>query len=141
MTRGDRQEVDLDTDPSGATVEVDGQKFTTPAEMKLKRKDVHRVTVSKPGYRTVVFDLKARWDGATLGNVALPGGSVGAVTDRATGADLSFYKLPKIKLTPSTDASAPPIEMFVHRGKLYEKAEYEKILEEEREEARTKQIL
>ena len=36
--RGDKQKMTIETDPAGANLVVDGQKFTTPAEVVLKRK-------------------------------------------------------------------------------------------------------
>ena len=74
--RGDSQKMKFETDPSGASLKIDDQQYTAPAEVSLKRKDTHRVEVSKEGYRTKVFDLKAQWDGASLPGLILPGGSV-----------------------------------------------------------------
>lgn len=123
----------FETEPSGATVKVADGTYTTPAEVRLKRKNEYPVEISKAGYRPITFTLKAQWDGATLGNVILPGGSVGAATDRASGADLKFYQLEKVRLTPTTQSTAP-MELVQYRGKLVTKAEFDKILEQERRE-------
>lgn len=132
LVRGDRQKVTFDTDPQGATVQVGQTTATTPAKIPLKRKEVHQVTISKPGYRTVEFELRAQWDGASIGSFALPGGSIWATTDRVSGADLAFYKLEKIKLEPTTSPSESPLKLIQYRGKLYNDEEYAKVMEEER---------
>ena len=128
--RGDKQKVLFDTDPSGATVQVGDKTATTPVEVPLKRKDDHDVTITKEGYRTVMFHLKANWDGASLPGFLLPGGSVSVAADRASGADLAFYKLPKLKLQPVTDPNTPPLVMYPYRGKLLTKEEYDQTMVE-----------
>jgi len=132
LMRGESQSIKFVTEPPGATVSVGGSELTTPAEVKLKRKDKHEVTVSKTGYRTVKFELVAQWDGASLGNAILPGGSVGFATDTVTGADRSFRKLSTIKLQAVTDANTPPLTLIYYRGDLYTEAEYQQVLEQER---------
>lgn len=145
--RGGKQGMSFATDPPGAKVTVvsDGkpvpQAWTTPVEVELKRNQVHQVTLSKEGYRPVTFELKAQWDGASLPGLILPGGSLSVASDRASGADLAFYPLPTIKLTPSAGSSAEPITMFQHRGKLLTKEEYDKVIEQERKELYSKEII
>jgi PEGA domain len=131
--RGEKQAVKFNTDPQGASVAIGkGVEVVTPSEVKLTRKDKHEVTISKPGYRTVKFDLTARWDGASIAGFALPGGSVSVATDRATGADLQFYKLETIKLIPSADPNAPALEMVHYQGRIYSREDYARVMEEER---------
>jgi hypothetical protein len=36
--RGDKQKMTIETEPAGANLVVDGQKYMTPAEVVLKRK-------------------------------------------------------------------------------------------------------
>ncbi|MFI5381239.1 MAG: PEGA domain-containing protein [Tepidisphaerales bacterium] len=132
--RGDTQKLKIESDPSGATLKVNDQTYTTPAEVALKRKETYKIEVAKAGYRTKVFELKAQWDGASLPGLILPGGSVSVATDRVSGADLSFSELPTLKLDPAP-AGTPPQEMVVYRKKVLTKEEYEKTLEEERLEA------
>ena len=134
VVRGSSQKMKIDSEPSGATLTIDGKSCTTPAEVVLKRNETHKVEVAKEGYRSKVFDLKAQWDGASLPGMLVPGGSIYMATDRASGADLAFAELPKVKLDPAP-AGTPPQEMIVYRKKLLTKDEYEKTLEEEREEA------
>jgi hypothetical protein len=132
--RGDAQKIRFETEPAGATVKVDNQTYTTPVQMKLKRNENHDVVVSKDGYRTVMFTMIGKWDGASIPGAALPGGSVSVAADRATGADLSFYEVPKIKLEPAA-SGAPPLQLIQYNKKYLPKDEYEKALKEDQEEA------
>jgi hypothetical protein len=50
LIRGSTQAVRLESDPPGASAFVDGQTFTTPAEVQLGRSAAHVVRFSKPGY-------------------------------------------------------------------------------------------
>jgi hypothetical protein len=131
VVRGDKQKLTFNTDPTGAKLVVGDKEYTTPAKVELKRREKYQVTVSKEGYRPLTFELTARWDGASLPAFAAPGGSASVATDRATGADLSYYKMEKIKLTPSTRPSEEPLKLIQHRGKLYTQEEYELVLKEE----------
>ena len=137
VMRGERQAIKFQTDPAGAKLAVNGKEYTTPAKLELKRNEVQKVEISKEGYRTVIFDMKSTWDGASLGNVIMPGGSVGAAADRVKGADMAFYPVPKIKLTPATQPSDGPVELIQHKKRYLTKAEYEAELIQEREDART----
>jgi len=128
--RGESQKIKFATDPEGATVKIGEATYATPVEVALKRKEVHAVEITMEGYQGVKFEMKAQWDGATLVGVALPGGSAMAATDRATGADLAFYSLPKIKLEKATGKSELK-ELFQYRGKLLSKEDYDKAIEEE----------
>lgn len=130
--RGPKQKMKFETDPPGATVSIKGQQpFTTPGEIRLRRADQQEVTITKEGYRTILFDMVANWDGVSLTSMALPGGTAWTATDRATGADLAFYKLSKIKLIPATQPNEPPLRLIQHRGQLYTEEEYRKVLAEE----------
>lgn len=128
--RGDKQKVRFETDPTGATLVVDGgQKYTTPAEVPLKRKDAHTVAISKPGYRPIEFSLEAQWDGASMTDLAVPGGSALVGLSVVSGSDKSFNTLAKITLEKSTETT--PAKLYQHRGKLFNKADYEKALKSE----------
>jgi hypothetical protein len=136
--RGDSQEIKFDTDPEGATVTIDGkEKLTTPAEAKLKRKDVHTVVISKPGFESIAFDMSAQWDGMALGNVIMPGGSIGTATDRVSGSDLAFYTVPKIKLQPASgNPTTQPVKMYQFKGGvLLSQKEYDAAVAEEKRAA------
>jgi hypothetical protein len=130
--RGTRQKMLFETDPQGATITIDDEKYTTPAKVELKRKDEHSVVIAREGFRTVKFNMKAQWDGASLLSLALPGGSIMFATDTASGADRSFASVARIKLEPAPDANTPPLELTQYRGKLLTKDDYAKAMDEER---------
>ena len=135
LVRGDTQTVKFNTEPAGALVKVGNTEITTPGELKLARKDKQVVTISKQGYRSIKFDYVAQWDGSSLAEFALPGGSVLMAADVAAGADRSFDKLATIKLDASSDASVPPVELMQFRGRLYTEEGYKKAVKEETEAA------
>src|SRR3954453_23385189 len=74
--RGDKQKVKFETEPTGAILTVGDRTFTTPCEVTIKRKENPSCTVQKEGYQTIMFTMKARWDGASLTDLAVPGGSI-----------------------------------------------------------------
>jgi len=123
--RGDKQKMMIESDPSGAMLTVDGQRYTTPAEVMLKRKDAHRIAVEKAGYRPIAFNLESTWDGASMTDLALPGGSALMGASVITGSDRQFNQLGKIKLEKTTEAKPAPLEMYQYRGKLLTKTEYD----------------
>lgn len=133
VLRGTEQKMTFNTEPEGATVVVDDVKYTTPAVVKLKRKKEHTVLISKEGYRTVKFSMKAEWDGASLISLALPGGSIMFATDTASGADRSLPYVAKMKLQPVTDPNTPPLELVQHRSRMMTPDEYKKALEDEKQ--------
>ena len=132
--RGDKQKMTIETDPAGANLVVDGQKFTTPAEVVLKRKDTHRITVDKDGYRPIAFNLESTWDGASMTDLALPGGSALMGASVVTGSDKQFNQLGKIKLEKTSEAKPAQLEMYQYRGKLLTKTEYDKAMEAEQKD-------
>jgi hypothetical protein len=51
IIHGTTQDIEINTDPSGADLLVDGQKrYKSPATISLARRDEHIVEVSKDGY-------------------------------------------------------------------------------------------
>jgi hypothetical protein len=119
LLRGSHQTLSFQTVPSGAQIDVDGKTVTSPAEVDLERKKAYPVVVSKEGYRTLKFVVNSQWDGISLvGNIILPGGSVGLVVDAANGADKNFFKLAKIDLIPATQPTDPPVVLNDFKGHL-----------------------
>jgi hypothetical protein len=129
--RGDTQKVTFDTDPTGAALNVDGQKYTTPAEVALKRKEAHRIAIEKPGYCPIAFNLESTWDGASLTDFAVPGGSALLGLSVATGSDRQFNTLTRIKLEKTTDPRPATIEMYQYHGRILSKAEYDQAIADE----------
>jgi hypothetical protein len=61
--------------------------------VELKRKDTHRITLAKDGYRPIAFNFQATWDGASMTDLALPGGSALMGVAAVRGTDLQFNQL------------------------------------------------
>jgi 23S rRNA (adenine2503-C2)-methyltransferase len=133
LVRGDAQKLKFETDPAGATVNVDGKNYTAPVELSLKRKEPHTIIISAPGHQTIAFDLESQWDGASLGSMALPGGSIWFGVDTVSGADRSFYTPAKIKLNKSSSAGTQPVTMYSYKGKIMTKEERDKAVREDLE--------
>ena len=89
------------------------------------------MVITKDGYVPIAFCYKAVWDGATMGNVIMPGGSAGAGLDILSGADLSFNELRPIKLSPAAGPTTMPVQMKEHRGMIVMPEEYERLLQED----------
>lgn len=132
--RGSTQKLKFDTDPSAATLTVNGQKYTTPAVVELKRKEAHRVLVEKAGYRPVAFNLESTWDGAAMTDLAVPGGSALVGLSAVSGSDRQFYPVEKIKLEKATGPNPPVLELFGFRGKLLTKPEYDAAVAADRQD-------
>jgi hypothetical protein len=123
--RGAEQKMKIETDPPGASLTVDSQAYTTPVEVVLKRKDAHTITVAKEGYRPITFNFESTWDGASMTDVALPGGSALMGLSVASGSDRRFNQLGKIKLEKTSDPKPATLEMFQYRGGLLTKSQYD----------------
>lgn len=98
IMQGSTQKVAVNSTPVGATITVDGQSMgTTPATLRLARKDKHVVRLDLDGYAPYEMTLEKKTSGWVWGNIMF-GGVVGVVVDGSTGA---MYRL-----TPtSVDAS------------------------------------
>ncbi len=142
--RGDKQKVLVDSDPTGATVTIDGKSYTTPFETVLYRKKSYDVAISKPGYRAEVFEFKARGDGMSEPALVLPGGSLIYGTDQVSGASRSFGKLATIKLVPVdpvlVQTTTQPVRRWEYDGTLYDTAEARDAAIKARQEAQMKAI-
>jgi hypothetical protein len=125
LVRGDKQKMKFQTNAPNSTVVVDGKSYAAPATVPLKRNKPHTIVVSAPGYQSIQFDLKSQWDGASLPQIALPGGSAMFATDTVTGADKKFYTLATINLEKAATPSQQPVVMHEFRGKVLAKPEYD----------------
>jgi hypothetical protein len=133
ILRGTHEKMDFNTTPSGATVAVGGGTYQTPVVVDLKRRQLYPVVITKPGYRTIHFDLKPEWDGVSLvTNLIVPGGSAGMIYDRLNGADMSFHKLTKIDMEPSTRPDEPPVLLTPFEGLLLNNVQYARAVDFER---------
>jgi hypothetical protein len=134
--RGNHQTVEVLTDPEAATLVVNDKTYTTPAKVLISRKKTYDVTLTKEGFQGIHFKLKPRWDAGGAGAVAfdaiVPGGSVLFIIDTLSGADREFNKIATIKLPPATNPTTQPITLYEHKGRLYNKAEYDQKVEEDK---------
>ena len=108
VTRGTSEMVEVTSDPPGAavTTSIDKTCKPTPCSIEAPRKTEFAVTISKPGYVSQTVEVKAKLSakGAIpmAGNMALPGGTLGLVTDVVTGAGLDHEPNPvSVKLQPA----------------------------------------
>jgi hypothetical protein len=138
LLRGSHQTMKFETKPSGAQVIVDGKWYTSPVSLSLQRKVSHDVRIVMGGYRTVEFVIDPQWDGISLvGNIIMPGGSVGLVADRVSGADLSFYKLAEIRLLPAPQPprpQPPPLVLNDFKGHLLTDAQVQEAIAADRQD-------
>jgi hypothetical protein len=137
ITRGDKQLVHLVTDPPAAEAIVDGAAYVTPADVVLKRKQGHEVTVRKPGYQSITFKLSSHWDAGGIGAVAMdaavPGGSALFVIDWLSGSDRHFDNLATIKLPPNRGPEASqPVMLYEYKGKLMSKGDFDDAVEHDK---------
>lgn len=87
---GTTQKIPVSSNPSGATLNVDGQStFATPTTVTLERKRDHILVFTKEGYQQQTVTLLHVISGAVCGNIIL-GGLIGWGVDALTGAQ---YKL------------------------------------------------
>jgi hypothetical protein len=106
---GRHQAVTFTSSPDNAVVTVDGKQIgKTPITAQLDRKGgAQIVTLEKPGYKIVTFQLKATVNGWFFGNLIF-GGLFGSSTDSSTGAINAYSQdMFNFALTP-LDASTPP---------------------------------
>lgn len=116
IAHGSNQDVVISTEPTGALVKFDnGTTYTTPATVKLARKNDYVVTISKEGYQTQVVPLNSVLSGWLAGNLIF-GGIIGGAIDAGTGA--AYTLTPEkiaLTLTPvapgQTSASPAPGSM------------------------------
>jgi hypothetical protein len=104
VTRGTTDKVQVLSEPAGAlvTTSIGVTCPATPCTIEVPRKAEFVVTVAKPGYRNAVVEVKTKLLGSgaasMAGNIVIPGGTVGIITDAATGASLDHVPNP-VKVT------------------------------------------
>ncbi|MAS09999.1 PEGA domain-containing protein [Salinisphaera sp.] len=80
------QTVSFESEPSGATVKVDGLTIgVTPVSARLDKRDNQLVTFELTGYKTAKKELATKTDPWFFGNL-ITGGLFGSTTDFASGA-------------------------------------------------------
>lgn len=100
IIHGGSQDVSVTSDPSGATVEIDGTEVgETPVTRSLDRGSQHTVAISMEGYGTEQAAIQKSVDGWVAGNIVF-GGLVGLAVDAATGG---MYKLTPTQVQQTLD--------------------------------------
>lgn len=95
---GTSEHIRFESMPSGAEVTIDGEAHTTPARVKLSRRQNHEVTFNMPGYLSVQRQVLQSTNPWLFGNILL-GGLIGIIVDTSSGAsndlkpDLVYVKL------------------------------------------------
>jgi hypothetical protein len=90
IIHGKLQKIPVTSEPSGATVTVDGQTVETPGVVILKRsREEYTLRFEKEGYKPVEIKLHRSMSGWLWGNLLI-GGVIGVIVDFSTG---SAYKL------------------------------------------------
>lgn len=116
IVNGTTQKVQINSIPDGAEVVIDDsrQHVTTPATVKLSRRDSHKLVFHKPGYQDTAESLTSGMSGSILGNL-LAGGVVGLAIDASDGAgrklsaDSVDVTLTPMPAPPLADAAAVPM--------------------------------
>ncbi len=134
VLNGSTQLISIRSTPPGSTVDIEGETYTTPAEVELERNQNYIVTISKEGYETrqvrirkkvdvgvVVLDFLFLFGGLLVDYVAgslydlYPEKINVTLTSQQTGA----VDIP-VKIVPSGDASvkfvsAQPVQIKIEK--------------------------
>jgi hypothetical protein len=146
IVTGTTQKVPVSSNPTGATLQVDGQStFTTPCTITLERKRDHILVFTKEGYNQRTVTLLHVISGAVCGNILL-GGLIGWGIDAISGAQ---YKLvpenvqAELEKGSSTEAAkAAPAVLTTEEKVTQLKAMYDKgAITKEEYEANKKVLL
>ncbi len=90
VIKGRTQTVPVSSDPTGAEIIVNNVSMgITPAELELRRKDDHLITLEKDGYAPASVPVLKSVGGAVWGNI-LAGGLIGWGVDASTGAQYNL---------------------------------------------------
>lgn len=102
LIHGSSQSIRVESEPSGAQVEVDGRPVgETPTTVDLKRDQDHNVRLYHTGHEPHTVTLqrgRSLWTTVNILNLVVPG----VLIDLSTGA---FYKLEPAPISPSLDES------------------------------------
>lgn len=112
IVKGDRQEIQITTDPPGAQCEVKRNGDTlayvdaTPASVSVTRNAAGiDVRCKKAGHQSSEEHLTSQFNNVTFGNILL-GGLIGVVVDAGSGANYDYATNVYLKLAPTEFKSA-----------------------------------
>lgn len=107
IIHGTQQDIGFGSTPTNARITVDNQRSaTTPAVMKLSRKDNHIVRIELDGYLPYEATLTRGVSGWVWGNIVL-GGLVGLAVDAISGG---LYKLSPEQMTATLARQTGSVE-------------------------------
>lgn len=90
VVNGSRQEVVIDSQPSGAEVMINGvSRGQTPLRIDLLRKTSHLVELSLEGYLHYEVTVEPEMNAAVWGNI-VAGGAIGMMIDGSNGSTNSL---------------------------------------------------
>ena len=115
IMHGTSQEVPISSQPTGATVTVDGKLVgTTPVGVRLPRKSSHRIVVTLEGYQPFEILTTRKTSGWVWGNLVF-GGLIGLVVDASTGGlyDVRPEQIQSQLVTVGAQASVREGELYV----------------------------
>lgn len=100
IVTGTTDVVRISSVPDGATVELNGKTYETPASVTLPRDRSYDVVIRKEGYQPAHRVISRVGSTASSGNL-LVGGLVGVLTDQATGAAFRLFPTDlRVELVP-----------------------------------------
>jgi hypothetical protein len=118
--QGNVQSINVDSEPSGAVVTVDGDyRLTTPATATFARRDDHTLVFHKDGFRDVTVQLTRSSSGWVLGS-AFFGGALGVFdayhsgaaynldNENLSGDNLTLRLTPDLKPAAAASTAAAP---------------------------------
>jgi len=66
LVHGTHQTVPVTTTPTGATIQVGGESYVSPADVSLSRNRDYQIVVSKSGYVTQTMEMHSSMSGAAF---------------------------------------------------------------------------
>jgi hypothetical protein len=109
IIKGTHQEIPVASEPSNASVLVDGvRQGTTPTKLNLARKGNYVVTLALAGHETESITINRSMGGAVAGNI-VAGGLIGWGVDAGTGAQYNLNPNSiNIRLRRVSESVGPP---------------------------------
>ncbi len=104
LIHGSHQTIPITSEPPGATLQIGGSQYVTPADVSLARDQEYQAVVSKPGYQTQTTEIHSSFSAATLVDLIF---IIPWAVDLADGAAYSLEpESVQVQLQPQL-ASAP----------------------------------
>ncbi|MBI3292584.1 MAG: PEGA domain-containing protein [Elusimicrobia bacterium] len=116
IMHGTRQDVSISSNPTGATVTIDGQsKGKAPLVADLKRKNNHLIKIELPGYAPFEMWTTTKVSGWVWGNIVF-GGLIGLAVDAISGG---LYKVTPEQIAATLNKQEKQAATLYNDGTLY----------------------